>query len=182
MCINDQICTSCVSGYYLTIRSTCENICQNRVILIFGKQDVSCQQCPYDCFNCDKNGLCVTCDSLNDHRVMEPQSKRCVPMIGYYDDNQPTCLRCPKRCESCISYTLCTSCISGYSLFIDNLCYSSCPQRYLFSGSSCVPCPYDCLSCDNRGNCLSCSYNIDHRILSSMRKRCLPLVGYYDNA
>ena len=75
MCLNTQVCSSCIQGYYLSLVSSCESLCQPRY-----KQDattLTCSQCPYDCYNCDDNSQCTTCDSQNDHRVLNNETLRC---------------------------------------------------------------------------------------------------------
>jgi len=49
MCLSSQICSSCIDGYFLSISSTCESICQARSIIVAGSKQMSCQKCPYDC-------------------------------------------------------------------------------------------------------------------------------------
>jgi hypothetical protein len=85
MCLNGSICSSCITGYYLSSRSTCESVCQTRSVIVSGASSFSCQKCPYDCFECDINARCVSCSS-NSYRVMDPSTFRCVPMVGYFDD------------------------------------------------------------------------------------------------
>lgn len=177
MCLNDKICTACVVGYYLSLRSTCESVCQPRQVL--NHKTFSCQMCPYDCLNCDFEGKCTSC-SITDFRVFNPTTLRCVPLPGYYDVRNRTCSSCPKECSNCLSDTVCLSCNVGYFLS-GSKCFASCPARYyqLPGPNTCEFCPYDCLSCDSAGNCLSCSADIDFRVFSN--SRCVSLQGYFDN-
>ena len=114
---------------------------------------------------------------------MDNSTLRCIAKVGFYDVSLSTCPSCPINCKSCISLTSCTACKGGFFMYIDNLCYTKCPDRYYFDSLAlnCQPCPYDCQTCDNNGNCITCSYNVSYRALSSSKVRCLPASGYYDN-
>lgn len=50
MCLSSLICSSCITGYYLSSRNTCEGICQARSVIVLGSKQMSCQKCPYDCY------------------------------------------------------------------------------------------------------------------------------------
>jgi proprotein convertase subtilisin/kexin type 5 len=108
-------------------------------------------------------------------------TRKCIPLMGYYETNQTGALRCPSTCSACLSPTFCTQCSSGYFL-LNNQCIESCPIR-LFQErgtKSCQSCPYDCLFCDSNKNCLDCSLTNDYRTLNPSTKRCTAILGYYD--
>jgi proprotein convertase subtilisin/kexin type 5 len=133
MCLKSNVCTACIVGYYLSVKSTCESICQERSVLNY--DTFSCQQCPYDCLNCDFDGKCISCDSVQDHRVFDQSTKRCVSLDGYYDNKTRVSLPCPLQCTTCQSATLCLTCATGYFLS-QQQCLESCPARFFESPSS----------------------------------------------
>jgi len=54
MCKNSSVCSACISGYFLSARSTCENICQSGSIVLITRDKVpTCTKRPYDCSYCD---------------------------------------------------------------------------------------------------------------------------------
>jgi proprotein convertase subtilisin/kexin type 5 len=88
---------------------------------------------------------------------------------------------CPLGCLSCYSAVLCIECQAGYFLSPNNLCLSSCPERYYQSSQSalCLGCAYDCLTCSDSNSCLSCSSTVDFRVLENATSRCLPKEGHF---
>jgi len=61
-CRNSSICSGCIQGYYLSIRSTCESICQQgSIVLLTGNKVSACTKCPYDCSYCSVEGQCTSC-------------------------------------------------------------------------------------------------------------------------
>jgi proprotein convertase subtilisin/kexin type 5 len=130
MCLNLKVCSACVQGYYLSIASTCEDICQPR----FGQaRDASggliCTQCPYQCYQCDSAGNCTTCNAQLDHRVLNNYTLRCECLPGYYENRTVSCPSCPSGCATCSSPALCSSCSLGY-FFLADACLLVCPQRF----------------------------------------------------
>ena len=139
----------------------------------------------YDlCFRgkCDGNGNCLSCSPIIDFRVIAVTTRRCLPLIGYFEDMTQVCPSCPQNCSICVSATKCQACLTGYFMNSSNLCSDTCPLRFYPSLQtfSCQACPYDCLTCDDKGQCLSCSVD-DFRIIFLNISRCLALPGYYDN-
>jgi len=182
MCKSSSICSLCIQGYYLSARSTCENICQRGSIqLITGNKVGACTKCPYDCSYCNVQGQCTSCsDSSN--REMNQDTLRCVPKIGYYDNGFEKCSKCQIGCAKCNSLDICLQCSQSYFLY-NQSCFQNCPQRSYFDTSTyvCQLCPYDCLTCDSNRNCLTCSDG-DNRFYSNVKLRCLPKNGYFDNS
>jgi len=199
-CKSSILCTLCINPTFLNASGLCSVTCgpryyPNTALFI-------CQSCPYDCYTCDGYGSCTSCNDTIDNRMMDPGTRRCIPMQGYFQfiiTNSTRLLlinqganmmqisrRCPEGCKSCNSLTICTACLENYLLgFIANtvLCYKDCPLRFYGNKQYqiCQPCPYDCLTCDIYSNCLSCDQDKDNRKLFSATGRCLPLPGYYDN-
>ena len=115
-----------------------------------------CLLCPYDCYTCDRNSNCLTCNSLTDFRTFDSIFKRCIPLSGYFDINTTIAVKCPTNCSSCSSLTVCKTCFNGY-LGPTKLC-GDCPQGYVSNNATnlCDKCPYDCFTCNASKNCLSC--------------------------
>jgi proprotein convertase subtilisin/kexin type 5 len=139
-----------------------------------------CTACPYDCYTCDSNGLCLACNTTTDFRSLSED--RCVPLTGYYDNNYTMAVECPSGCHSCSSSTVCTLCQNNYYFISsDRICHSSCPIRFYPDNNtqSCLACFYDCFTCSSSGPCLSCDSTTDFRQLNRSTLRCLPLPGYF---
>jgi len=74
--LNNSICSSCISGYFLLSDSLCHSSCPARY---FGNVVAKlCQPCPYDCLYCDTDNTCTNCSS-SDNRKLNPISMRCEP-------------------------------------------------------------------------------------------------------
>ena len=116
-----------------------------------------CQPCPYDCYTCDQNGACLSCN-ISDNRILSV-TQRCEPIDGYFDVGVQVALACPSGCLACSSLSVCSSCISNLFLIINELCYTACPPRYIenIQTFTCETCPFDCYTCDSSGLCLSCN-------------------------
>ena len=91
--------------------------------------------------------------------------------------------KCPSGCSVCTSASKCSLCFRDYYMFIDNLCYDKCPERYYVDkiGQTCQSCSLGCYTCGQKGICLSCNNQTDFRQLDNVNLRCVPLVGYFDN-
>ena len=57
-CLNE--CSVCTSG----------SDCSQCFVRYFIGSGPSCQPCPYDCYTCDSNGSCISCNSSTDHRFL----------------------------------------------------------------------------------------------------------------
>jgi proprotein convertase subtilisin/kexin type 5 len=134
--------------------------------------------CPYDCFTCNAQGQCLSCNASADFRTLSAATSRCLPMAGYFDELKTVSTACPPSCATCLLASYCLSCAPGYFLGLDSLCLSSCPLKTFSDGVSCLPCAYDCLSCSQLGPCLSCD-PLEHRVLSNLSSRCEAMAGYY---
>ncbi len=173
-----KLCSRCLIGYYLGADNLCYTQCPSRYIA--SNSSLICSKCPYDCLRCDDNKNCLSCSLTADFRFLDRLTSRCIPIDGYYDNLVQISSKCPSTCFTCSSERFCFSCASGYYLMDDNLCYNSCPKRYLLNSEllKCEKCPFDCWTCDSRAQCLSCD-PLDFRQLSSSIGRCLPNDGYF---
>ncbi len=140
-----------------------------------------CQSCPYDCYDCNKDGQCSACSSSTDYRVLTNGTNRCLSMQGYYDIGVTACVKCPDGCSSCLSQTSCLSCSEGSYLTPNKVCLSGCPARTLMSNETktCQACPYDCYTC-TRAFCLTCTAD-DFRVMDESTSRCGCKEGYFDD-
>jgi len=129
----------------------CYSTCLERY---YGDNDqLICKQCPTDCYTCNSDGNCITCNDTNDYRQLSIGGKRCVAKDHYFDNNVTVCALCASVCSTCTSLTSCTACETGYFLRNDNYCYDSCLSRYYgnIAYNKCENCPYDCYTCKNNG-------------------------------
>jgi proprotein convertase subtilisin/kexin type 5 len=56
-CKSLSLCISCIKGTFLGLDGSCSDSCPPRY---YANPTLSiCQNCPYDCYNCDKNGSCI---------------------------------------------------------------------------------------------------------------------------
>jgi len=199
-CKSSTVCTSCTNATFL-MNNQCLASCPLRYYPNIALS--ICQNCPFDCYSCDGYGSCTSCNVTLDNRVLDTNTRRCLPIDGYFQkittsasrllftaDSDTSVVRisnqCPTGCKSCNSATICTACSDNYLFgFIGTtaLCSTDCPLRYYSNRQYkiCQPCPYDCFTCDKYSNCLSCDQKNDHRKLFDVTGRCLPLPGYYDN-
>jgi proprotein convertase subtilisin/kexin type 5 len=73
--------------------------------------------CFYTCKTCNSFLQCLSCDEINNHRVLDPINHMCDPIDGYYDDgtNNPISQKCVPWCKTCSHTSLeCTSCFDEY--------------------------------------------------------------------
>ena len=128
----------------------------------------TCEPCPYDCYTCDRNRECISCNETHDFRSLSNATLRCTPITGYYDIKVQIALPCNPGCVECRSLSLCFRCMSGLYMYNDQYCLSSCPDQYFPNDRYriCQPCPYDCQTCNSNGACLSCNAS-DNRIYSN---------------
>jgi hypothetical protein len=139
----------------------------------------NCTACPYDCYVCDTNNYCLSCNASGDHR--ELSGNRCVPLPGYYESGQTQAAACDPSCATCDSANTCTSCNAPLVLSGGQCAAPStpCPFRQFDYYGTCTACPYDCFTCNPSGYCLTCNDTNDHRQLSGVR--CVPLPGYFES-
>jgi hypothetical protein len=64
---------------------------------------ISCQPCLYDCASCANNTACFSCNATTNYRQLDPATKRCLPLPGYYDDgtNNIVAMPCSSPCSTC---------------------------------------------------------------------------------
>ncbi|KAL4431669.1 hypothetical protein ABPG74_017298 [Tetrahymena malaccensis] len=145
-CSSQTTCTTCASGYFLFIDSTCQNPCPATFV-----QNNTNQQC-----TCRSNSTLL--------------NKTCPCNTGYLDVGG-NCLACGANCNQCSSQTTCTTCASGYFLFIDGTCQNPCPATFVENNTNqqCTcrsnstlqnkTCPCNTGYLDVGGNCLACGAN-----------------------
>ena len=179
-CNSSKFCITCFSGFFLLTDGFCNQKCP---ISFFPENfTLTCKPCLYECLTCNRVSFCQSCSLEIDFRQLDNVTMRCVPLVGYFDNNDKISLKCPVSCVRCLSATFCTSCNTGFYLY-NNTCNRGCPSRYFAEENSltCRFCPYDCLHCNKNGDCTDCSLTNDYRMVSGLSNRCLPLIGYYDN-
>jgi proprotein convertase subtilisin/kexin type 5 len=176
-CLNASTCSSCSAGFFFQADRLCHSTCPLRMFPNSTSQ--TCESCPYDCYTCNMSGACLSCNAAEDFRVLE--GTRCVSLQGYYDNKITVSLKCPSTCATCSSPTACGVCLSGFYLRLDDMCYSTCPERYYADvlTRTCKACLYDCYTCSGPTACLSCNATTDHRALNATSNRCEPVQGYF---
>jgi proprotein convertase subtilisin/kexin type 5 len=141
-CLSSSICSKCLSGYFLFIDKLCYSSCPARYYQNNGT--LSCLACSFGCFACINDQVCLSC-SAADFRYFHNETQRCVPLDGYFENLTQICPPCPQGCSVCKSSILCSGCLSGFFIGVDNLCHSTCGDRYytnwdlLTSGPSLTP-------------------------------------------
>jgi proprotein convertase subtilisin/kexin type 5 len=177
-CTSASNCLYCKAGVFLQPNGVCLTTCPPR---FFASQVThTCRGCPYDCYTCNDQGQCLSCNVSTDFRMLSTATMRCVSVPGYYDELKTVSTACPVSCATCLLATYCLSCTAGYYFGLDNLCYASCPVRTYPDQATftCLRCPYDCYTCNKLGLCLTCD-PLEHRILSTQTARCVAMVGYF---
>ncbi len=142
-----------------------------------------CKKCPYDCFTCDSNGNCQSCNATTDFRELNSTTKRCVAVQGYFDAKVTVASKCNQSCILCTALTNCSLCQDSYFLTPEKLCASFCPARYYADvpTKTCKQCLYDCYTCASDKACLSCNETTDFRTFDKATSRCVPIAGYYES-
>ena len=140
---------------------TCYDICPIRYY-----QDTTvpntCQLCiNYDCKKCSSTGDCTSCSSTSDFRSLNSGTKRCDPLIGYYDDgaSNPIAQPCNNNCKACINTAVeCTSCKSGF----------------LLNGGTkiCEACPNNCDICSTTAICTTCKIGFLRNVGTNLCEAC----------
>ncbi|ESU40509.1 Variant-specific surface protein [Giardia duodenalis] len=96
---DNEVCTACATGYYLTPTSQCIDQC-SRLGNYYGAAGNKCKECTVaNCETCDAQGQCQTCST------------------GFYLDTKE-CKACDSSCKSCSGATNadCTACPAGKAL------------------------------------------------------------------
>lgn len=100
-CLNLSLCYSCSNNYYKRSNQLCYTDCLPR---FYGNiASKTCTVCPYDCYTCDMNNNCLSCNTQTDYRYLNSTLQRCVSLQGYFDNNITVSVKCPIGCSSCIS-------------------------------------------------------------------------------
>jgi hypothetical protein len=174
-CASATVCVLCTAGLVPNVTDYASCIAQNTTT----PTNQTNSSCPFDCLTCDSNQNCLTC-SASDFRTLS--QGRCVPLPGYYENNQTVAGACSTGCANCTSASSCDSCSSGYQLQ-SGQCVSNqtqgCPPRTFDFNGECSACPPDCYTCNDQQVCLSCNATTDFRELSGYR--CVPIAGYYES-
>ena len=132
-CLNE--CSVCTSG----------SDCSQCFVRYFIGSGPSCQPCPFNCYTCDSNGSCLSCNSSTDHRFLN--GTRCEPEVGYFSSNNLTVAQqCDPGCTRCLTASVCTACDSRHVLNNNGGCDCT-PGTYHSSYSGCTRCYYKCLTC-----------------------------------
>ncbi|KAL4456740.1 hypothetical protein ABPG73_014766 [Tetrahymena malaccensis] len=131
-CSSQQICTSCIQGYYLK---------QNQ-----------CSQCDSSCLTCSdgNSSSCIICFQQG-YYISTFLNNTCVSQCdvhqGQYIDNttnpnQIYCRQCSSNCLTCQDQNTCIQCVEGYFLNQNQCkqCDSSCQQCYGSDPSNCIIC------------------------------------------
>ena len=80
-CTSADKCFSCAPGFSFD-GTHCFGACPERTYL---SSSYICIRCPFDCYSCDANSSCLSCNSTTDKRTLSGQ--RCIPLQGYYETN-----------------------------------------------------------------------------------------------
>ena len=142
-CLNCTSLTSCslCSSAFSLANGLCYGTCPVRTYATSpNSANSTCNRCPYDCYQCDSSGNCLSCNSTIDFR--ELSGSRCIPMPGYYETNQPAAAKCPIGCTHCTSPSFCSSCTANFTLF-NGSCQTTCPTGNPLSSS------FDPATCQN---------------------------------
>lgn len=118
--MNSSNCTLCNGGTYQATNKTACSPCSN-----------------YDCETCLSSGNCTSCDTSS-NRFLNPNSSRCEPINGFYDDgSNKLAIPCNVECSTCSgnSSSDCLACPSGRA--INGTSCPSCTQAF---GPGCTSC------------------------------------------
>jgi cysteine-rich repeat protein len=127
---SSTVCNQCVGATFQAANKTTCDPCAN-----------------YDCSTCDSSGNCLSCNATS-HRQLDPNTSRCLPASGYYEDNSSfVAPACDPSCSSCTaaSSASCLSCAPGRVLN-----GTECPTCIAAAGPGCS-------SCANNGTKVVCS-------------------------
>lgn len=92
LCTSLTNCQACLSGFYRFSDQLCYSTCPPRY---YGDDEShSCKLCSYDCYTCNPNGTCLTCNPTIDYRILDSGSNRCVAMKGYFDNLTTIARKC----------------------------------------------------------------------------------------
>ncbi|KAL4442387.1 hypothetical protein ABPG74_005728 [Tetrahymena malaccensis] len=123
-----------------------------------------CVQCDQTCATCQSTTLCATCNS-SQFRVLNPTSKLCDCISGYYSSGSLTCQPCDRTCKTCSGGgpTQCLTCDPSQNRQqVTNGSDVSCQcLDYYYDlppNSACSKCHYSCKNCSgpSRNQCTSC--------------------------
>lgn len=90
--------------------SNCDVNCQNSPQPHFLLNGI-CQYCQYSCLTCNTSNSASICDTCHSTRSLNPSTKLCDCLVGYYDSfNNYTCKSC-FPCATCsLSSSVCLTC------------------------------------------------------------------------
>lgn len=180
-------CLRCQNGYY-QFQDRCVKDCPSGFYLDFAAKN--CKQCDAGCTQCVKAGQCVVCEG-----GAAPVAGLCANSCGI------NCLTCTSgSCTKCadgfiISEGKCQSycptgssvvggnCVCNTGYLHLNQCISSCPEKFVAEGKTCVACREPCVTCSGSANeCTSCKEGFK---LDQVTKKCVTNVdcpkGFYSS-
>lgn len=165
-CSTSTFCTSCPSGYSLSVSGVCTQITSNSTC---GDNCGTCVQASSGanpmCINCLAgfvlaNGFCVLCPAacsvctLNQNTLTGNQPTCSACNVGNFLNKQSlTCQSCSTGCGACFNSTVCLTCVQGYSLTSIYSCI--------------VRCVYPCSTCSST-NATMCTNCVDGYTLTGM--------------
>jgi proprotein convertase subtilisin/kexin type 5 len=115
----------------------------------------SCIACPFDCYTCNTNGHCLSCNATQDFRVISVN--RCVPLPGHYESNTTVAGTCFEGCAICNSGSTCIVCSFLLARLGNDQCVGVCPPGMFAESGICTACPSNCSSCVSASNCTACN-------------------------
>ena len=128
---DNEVCTVCNNGRYLTPTSQCVDDC-GKLGSYYGADDNKCKECTVvNCAECDADGSCQTCNT------------------GFFPNNNE-CKPCDSSCKSCSGATKadCTECPAGKAL------------KYGSDGAK-GTCGEGCTTGTGQGACKTCGLTVE---------------------
>lgn len=130
-CSTEDICLSCVSGYYYLGNTTCTTLCTPEVTIANNITN-KCDPCDPICLKC--TGSISSCTACNSPLVFYNGSCQTgCPVGGKLAPSNGVCTSCDATCLTCFNTTnFCTSCnlSSIYIFLVDNKCLVNCPDYF----------------------------------------------------
>lgn len=168
-CADEETCSYCAEGYYLTEFDVCKKCsencnyceedgcleCKKGMFIQDGECVLKCKKGYFgdtffqECTACWHDG-CVDCDS----------GDRCTECSdGYTLTNQGWCEECPDNCEECLN-GLCVKCAVGWFSDYTGMCVTSADCGFANYGEAttrtCDACPVGCSACASTTECTDC--------------------------
>lgn len=150
-CLNSSTCTTCLSGFSMTVDNQCVSQCPDGYISIDGICIVKCDD--DNCIDCTISHPEI-CKKCSDGFII--YNSTCVEICpdNFYLDNSK-CFPCSNDCDYCENADLCYECFEGKFL-LDGKCVSLCPSGYYSKNDVCSDCDLSCSTCESASLCTSC--------------------------